>query len=187
MALGGMGTTDIIAGVALVVASISAYFVFKQIQRADQLKAAEFVNTIEDKLIEHYRVYRFLLLTITESTENTEAQMADPLDMLAYVGFFERILPIVENRAVPMHYVDRVFGYRFFLMAHHPYVQKHILLNRTYADSFSSIFQLHSQWKRFRVRRGIPIPFTENDLDGADREYYRAELHAHRRARRGFH
>ena len=179
-----MSTAEVIAGFALLVAGASAYFVFRQVQRGDQLKAAEFVNTIEDKLIEQYLVYRFLMLSNADTSNGSELQRIDPLELLAYVGFFERLLPIVENHAVPMHYVDRVFGYRFFLMAHHPFIQEHILLNRSYTDSFTSVFELHSIWKRFRVRRGIPIQFIAHDLEQVDADYYRGQLESHRKARR---
>ena len=171
-----MSITEIVAVLALLVATASAAWCSGRSGAPTKLKAAEFVNSIEDKLIEQYKVYRFLLAKDAGPSGAAEAPAVDPLELLAYVGFFERILPILENRAVPMRYIDRIFGYRFFLMAHHPYVQENILLNRSYADAFTSVFQLHSQWKRFRTRRRIPIPFIDNDLEHAAPDFYRAQL-----------
>ena len=68
----------------------------------------------------------------------------------AYCTFFENIYLLVRNKIVKMADIDSLFGYRFFLFVHNPYIQEKYILPTS--SSYSEIFELYEIWSNYRKK-----------------------------------
>lgn len=79
-------------------------------------------------------------------------QNVNDSDIAAYCTFFENIYLLVRNKIAKMSDIDSLFGYRFFLFVHNPYIQEKYILPTS--SSYSEIFELYEIWVSYRKKNG---------------------------------
>lgn len=168
-----MPIAELLGVLAFAVSTISILLLALQLRQSDRFKAAEFINSLEEYLTGQHQAYQFLIERSRGESPSTSLEIGQ---LLTYVGFFEKLLMIIDNKILTMNQVDRMFAFRFFLTCNNPYAQEKVLLNHFYDGHFSSVFVLYERWSKFRIRQGLEIPFAETSLAGIDQDFYRRQL-----------
>ncbi len=155
-------TLGIISQIAAsIVTIVGILFIAWQVADTRRFTRSQLLNDLEKESKEYRHVY--VLITgpwiVAQEVSPQEEQLHDIFDCL---GFFERIKVLLDNRVIDMPTVDRLFGYRFFLLVNNPNVQKFAL----YPDGhdFTTVFALHKQWTQYRQSRKEEITYNETDL-----------------------
>lgn len=151
----------VISGLA---AAVGLLFIALQMRSAQKLAKAQFINEL-CRDIDSYAETESCL--DREGIWYANGAIFDQKDMEAiekYLTFFERIRFILDAQVLDIETIDDLFAYRFFYLVHNPNVQSNVLLNPDMQPYFSSVFQLHSVWIKYRQTKGLPIPRAEVSL-----------------------
>lgn len=154
---------------ASVVTIVGILFIAWQVSDTRRFTKSQLLNDLEKESGEYRHVY--MLITGTWKALQEVSPKEDQLhDIFECLGFFERIKVLLDNQVIDLPTVDRLFGYRFFLLVNNPHVQKFAL----YPDghSFTTVFALHKQWSRYRLSRKEEITHSETDLPLFDPKQY---------------
>jgi hypothetical protein len=146
---------------ASVVTIVGILFIAWQVSDTRRFTKSQLLNELEKGSNEYRHAY--MMITGPWRTEEEISPHEEQLyDIFECLGFFERIKILLDNRVIDMQTVDRLFGYRFFLLVNNPHVQKFAL----YPDGhdFIIVFALHKQWVRYRQLHGEEIADKETDL-----------------------
>jgi len=155
-------TLGIISQIAVsIVTIVGILFIAWQVSDTRRFTKSQLLNDLEKESKEYRHVYMMITGPWRGAQEVSpqEEQLHDIFDCL---GFFERIKVLLDNRVIDMPTVDRLFGYRFFLLVNDPNVQKFAL----YPDGhdFTTVFALHKQWTQYRRSRRDEIAHSQTDL-----------------------
>lgn len=72
-----------------------------------------------------------------------------------YLTFFEVFQLLIERGTLSIDMLNDLFGYRFFIAVHNPYVQRKKLVNAP--ENFKNLYKLEKAWVEYRKKRGLPI------------------------------
>jgi len=151
--------------VATVVAALGIFGVCFQLRREATIKESEFlmdfnftfITTEKFVKLEH-RLERYRIhgepLNLTED---------DRQDVIDYLVYLESLAPLVINRMVHLEIVDNLFSYRYFVAVNNPEIQAFELFPE--AEFYRGCFEVYSMWKRYKTKKGRPIPLGETGLD----------------------
>ena len=146
---------------ASVVTIVGILFIAWQVSDSRRFTKSQLLNDLEKESKEYRHVYMMITgpWRTAEEVSPQEEQLYDVFDCL---GFFERVKILLDNRVIDMQTVDRLFGYRFFLLVNNPHVQKFA----RYPDGhdFTTVFALHKQWAHYRQLHRDEIADKETDL-----------------------
>lgn len=70
------------------------------------------------------------------------------VDFAAYCSFYENLGYLLSKGIATISDIDDLFGYRFFMMMHCPYIQETNLL--PHSSSWQKIFELYDIWMKYR-------------------------------------
>lgn len=79
-----------------------------------------------------------------------------------YLTFFEVFKLLIDNGTLSIKTVNDLFGYRFFLAVHNPYVQKQKLVKSPH--NFRNLYILERDWMAYRRKNNMPIFHEEYAL-----------------------
>ncbi|MBE6701572.1 MAG: hypothetical protein E7582_06780 [Ruminococcaceae bacterium] len=88
-----------------------------------------------------------------------------------YLTFFEIFQLLIDRGTLTIEMLDNLFGYRFFIAVHNPYVQKMKLVKSP--ENFVNLYILEKAWIEHRKKKGSPIFHEEYALSNMiDKERY---------------
>ncbi len=76
----------------------------------------------------------------------------ESVEVAQYCTFFENLYLLYKNEIANIEDLDDLFGYRFFIFVHHPYIQENYLLPTS--SSYVQIFKLYQAWINYRKKSG---------------------------------
>lgn len=89
-----------------------------------------------------------------------------------YLTFFETFQLLIDRGTLTIDMLDDLFGYRFFIAMHNPYVQKQKLVKSP--ENFRNLYKLEKDWTKFRKDNGRPVFHEEYSLANVvDPEIYK--------------
>ena len=71
------------------------------------------------------------------------------VNFAAYCSYFENLGFLINKNVANISDIDDLFGYRFFLMMHCPYIQESNIL--PHSSSWQKMFELYDIWIRYRT------------------------------------
>ena len=80
-----------------------------------------------------------------------------------YLTFFETFQLLIDRGTLTIDMLDDLFGYRFFIAMHNPYVQKKKLVKSP--ENFRNLYRLEKEWSDYRRKTGRPIFHEEYSLE----------------------
>ncbi len=88
----------------------------------------------------------------------------ESVEVAQYCTFFENLYLLYKNEIASIEDLDDLFGYRFFIFVHHPYIQENYLLPTS--SSYVQIFKLYQAWINYRKKSGdsdwkARIPYSQ--------------------------
>lgn len=155
--------------VGSVVAAIGIIYIARQIRDARRFTRAQFFNELE-KEWKDYRHASQLINGEWKADREVNPSGDQLYEFFEYLGFFERIKLLLDNKVIDMPRMNIIFGYIFFVLINNPHVQKHILYPDGHA--FTAVFALHKQWSEYRKAQNEEIAYSETDLSKYDPKQY---------------
>jgi len=108
--------------------------------------------------------------------ENYDFENLPELDMenihiSNYLTFFEIFQLLIDRGTLSIEMLNDLFGYRFFIAVHNPYVQQKKLV--AFPDNFVNLYLLERDWIKYRKKKGLPIFHEEYSLEKVvDKDVY---------------
>lgn len=72
------------------------------------------------------------------------------VEIAQYCTFFENLYLLYKNEIADIADLDDLFGYRFFIFVHNPYIQENYILPTS--SSYVQIFKLYQAWIDYRMK-----------------------------------
>ncbi len=76
----------------------------------------------------------------------------ESVEVAQYCTFFENLYLLYKNEIANIEDLDDLFGYRFFMFVHNPYIQEKYILPTS--SSYVQIFKLYQAWVEYRKKSG---------------------------------
>ncbi len=92
--------------------------------------------------------------------EEVSITEVDRHDIVSYLTFFEMLANLYERGVISINSFDSLFAYDFFIAVNNKEVQK-IEIN-DYLNYYVKLMKLKTDWEKYRKRKKLPIPLTEN-------------------------
>lgn len=165
-----LNTLAIISQIASSVVTVfGVLFIAWQVSDTRRFTKSQLLNDLEKDSKDYRNTY--LILTNSWKPTNEVTPTEEILhEFFECLGFFERVKILIDNKVIDWPTVDRLFGYRFFLLVNNPHVQKFALYPD--GDSFTTIFALHKQWFQYRQAHQQEIIHKDTDLSFYDPKQY---------------
>lgn len=154
-----------IAGLSLVIASLSAYFVVIQLRGERIIQEAEFLVNLNQTFTgdENYaKVYTELE---KETQDNDLSPNLERIEISNYLTFFETIYILIKDDVIDISEINDLFSYRFFLAVHNKHVQSTKLVNEP--GNFRNLYNLERLWMNYRLKNGLSVYRIDNCLERA--------------------
>jgi hypothetical protein len=150
----------IVGGLAAVIGLVAIWY---QLKKNKEINDAQFIIEI----FEQYRSHGELFNKISPYEDrDPNLSKKDKNKITSLLGFYESIYYLLEKKAISFHTINNSFGYNFFSLVHHEYVQKSELAS--YGDYYKTIFKLHKIWVEYRKSKGQKIAGQNNSLEKLD-------------------
>ena len=151
---------SILGGTAAIIGLIAIWY---QLKKNKEINDAQFIVEI----FEQYRSHSELFNKISPYEErDLNLSKKDKNKITSLLGFYESIYYLLEKKVISFHTVNNSFGYNFFSLVHHEYVQKSELAS--YGEYYRTIFKLHKIWVEFRKSKNQKIVGQNNSLEKLD-------------------
>lgn len=150
----------ILGGIAAIIGLVAIWY---QLKKNKEINDAQFIVEI----FEQYRSHSELFNKISPYEErDLNLSKEDKNKITSLLGFYESIYYLLEKKVISFHTVNNSFGYNFFSLVHHEYVQKSELAS--YCEYYRTIFKLHKIWVEFRKSENQKIVGQNNSLEKLD-------------------
>lgn len=162
----------VVEAAAAVAAVVGAIAIWYQLKKGRDLTEAEFIVNLNASFSSDPDIK--MVYGKIEQERRSGAQVFTEDDIgavVSYLTFFETIYSLVQRRILSYTMIDDLFAYRFFVAAHHPFVQEHELVGD--AEYYRNIYALHKGWTAHRDQARKEPFFKERDLRAVMHDYER--------------
>jgi len=150
----------ILGGVAAIIGLLAIWY---QLKKNKEINDAQFVIEI----FEQYRSHSQFFNKINPFEDRDfNLNKEDKGKISSLLGFYESIYYLLQKNVISFDTVNNSFGYTFFSLVHHEYVQESELL--TYGEYYGTIFKLYKIWVKYRKSINQNIVGQENSLENFD-------------------
>lgn len=147
----------ILGGLAAIIGLIAIWY---QLKKNKEINEAQFVIEI----FEQFRSHNQLLSRLNPYEERDKnLNKEDKSKIVSLLGFYESIYYLLNKNVISWDTVNNSFGYTFFSLVHHEYVQESEL--GTYSEYYRTIFKLHKIWVKYRKSINQEIVGQINSLE----------------------
>lgn len=154
---------DFIQCISLVSAILGVILVAVELFQSRKVAEADFIASLNNSFVtsEDYKV----AYTLFENYdfENCPDIDLDNVHISNYLTFFETFQLLIERDTISLSMINDLFGYRFFIAVHNPYVQRQKLVKSP--DNFKNLYLLEKDWMEYRKKKGLPIFHEEYSLE----------------------
>ncbi len=163
--------------VSEIVAILGVELLVVELHQARLVSQAQFLSNLNQQFVSNEDYKKAYL-----DFENYDFEECPDLNMenvyiSNYLTFFETFELLVERGTLSLEMLNDLFGYRFFLAVHNPYVQKAKLVKSP--DNFRNIYILERKWIDYRKKAGYSIYHEEYSLENMiDKDLYNKIIHS---------
>jgi hypothetical protein len=150
----------ILGGVAAIIGLIAIWY---QLKKNKEINDAQFVIEIFEQFRSHNQLFS-KINPYEQRDKNLNKE--DKNKIVSLLGFYESIYYLLEKNVISFETVNNSFGYTFFSLVHHEYVQESELVS--YGEYYRTIFKLHKIWVKYRKSINQKIVGQENSLENLD-------------------
>lgn len=159
---------EIIANIAATIGLLGLLYQFK---REKDISEANFTIQLNDSFrnnLDINEVYRKLELCKNSNQDVNPFNDEDIINLATYLSFFEPFNNLIERKIIAIKTLDKLFSYKFFLISNNKFVQEMILCKSEKVIAWTEIYRLHSAWKSYKTKVGLPIYQENCDLSKCD-------------------
>jgi hypothetical protein len=150
----------ILGGIAAIIGLLAIWY---QLKKNKEINDAQFVIEI----FEQFRSHNLLFSRLNPFEERDENfSKEDKSRIVSLLGFYESIYYLINKNVISWDTVNNSFGYTFFSLVHHEYVQESELAS--YGEYYRTIFKLHKIWVKYRKSINQEIVGQMNSLENLD-------------------
>jgi len=147
----------ILGGLAAIIGLVAIWY---QLKKNKEINEAQFVIEI----FEQFRSHNQLLGKLNPYEERGEnLNKENKREIVSLLGFYESIYYLLKKNVISFETINNSFGYTFFSLVHHEYVQKSEIV--TYSEYYKTIYKLHKIWVKYRISIDQKIVGQENSLE----------------------
>lgn len=153
--------------VATAVAAMGIFGVWFQLRKEATIKEAEFLMNFNFAFIttDKFVQIEHMLETSYKTGKSLELPDEKRQDLIDYLVYLESLVPLVINKMVRLSVIDDLFGYRYFIAVNNKDVQALELGTEADAPFYRGCYKLYPIWKKYRLKKNLPIPMENTGLD----------------------
>ncbi len=154
---------DFVQSFSLVSAVLGVVLVAVELFQSRKISEADFLASLNNAFVssEDYK-YAYTMFENYDFKNCPDLDLKN-IDISNYLTFFETFQLLIERNTLSISMLNDLFGYRFFIAVHNPYVQKQKLVKSP--DNFKNLYLLEKEWMEYRKKRNLPIFHEEYSLE----------------------
>lgn len=143
-----------------------------EIYQSRKITEAEFLANLNTSFVTNEDYKKAYTLFENYDFENLPDLDLDNVHISNYLTFFEIFQLLIDRGTLTIDMVNDLFGYRFFIAVHNPYVQKRKLVKSP--GNFKNLYKLEKEWVEYRRKNNLYIFHEEYCLENMiDKELYK--------------
>lgn len=162
---------DVVQIASLLSAVIGVILLAVEISQSRKITEADFIADLNASFVTNEDYKKAYTMFENYDFENLPDLDMENIHISNYLTFFETFQLLLESETLSMRLLNDLFGYRFFLAVHNPYVQRKKLVKSP--ENFVNLYRLEREWIKYRKKRGLKIYHEEYSLENVvDPETY---------------
>lgn len=141
---------------SLGVTLLGTIFIAIELKNGQQVTCGDMLINLNNYFHDSDRLMKvYELLEKNELDRNKCTQLWSDIksvEVAQYCTFFENLYLLYKNEIANIDDLDDLFGYRFFIFVHNPYIQENYILPTS--SSYVQIFKLYQAWITYRMKSG---------------------------------
>ena len=162
---------DLIQVISLITAVLGVIMLGLEMYQSRKITEADFLAELNEAFVTNEDYKKAYTLFESYDFENLPDIDLDNIHISNYLTFFEIFQLLIDRGTLTIDMLNNLFGYRFFIAVHNPYVQKKKLVKSP--ENFVNLYKLESEWMKYRKKLGQPVFHEEYSLEKVvDKEIY---------------
>ena len=162
---------DVVQVISLLAAILGVVLLAAEIYQSRKITEAGFLADLNASFVTNDDYKKAYTLFENYDFENLPDLEMDNIHISNYLTFFEIFQLLIDRGTLTIDMLNDLFGYRFFIAVHNPYVQRKKLVKSP--ENFVNLYLLERDWIKYRKNKGLPIFHEEYSLENVvDKEVY---------------
>lgn len=164
--------SDLIQVISMLSAILGVVLLALEMYQSRKISEADFLSELNSSFVTNDDYKNAYVLFENYDFENLPDIEMNNVQISNYLTFFEIFQLLIDRGTLTIRMLNDLFGYRFFIAVHNPYVQKQKLVKSP--DNFRNLYLLEKKWVEYRRKNNLPIFHEEYCLEKVvDPEVYK--------------
>ncbi len=164
--------SNIVQIASLLSAVLGVLLLALEIYQSRKITEADFLADLNASFVTNEDYKKAYTLFENYDFENCPDLDLENIHLSNYLTFFEIFQLMIDRGTLNISMVNDLFGYRFFIAVHNPYLQKKKLVKSP--ENFRNLYILEKEWIKYRKKNNLPIFHEEYSLEKmVDKETYK--------------
>ncbi len=155
--------SDFIQVVSMLSAILGVVLLALEMYQSRKISEADFLSELNSSFVTNEDYKTAYILFENYDFENLPDIEMDNVQISNYLTFFEIFQLLIDRGTLTIEMLNDLFGYRFFIAVHNPYVQKRKLVKSP--ENFRNLYLLEKKWVEYRRKKNLPIFHEEYCLE----------------------
>ncbi len=147
---------------SLLSAVLGVVLLATEIYQSRKITEGDFLSDLNSTFVNNEDYKQAYTLFENYDFENLPDIDLENVHLSNYLTFFEVFQLLIERGTLTVDMLNDLFGYRFFIAVHNPYVQRKKLVKNP--ENFKNLYKLEKTWMDYRKKHGLPIFHEEYSL-----------------------
>ena len=156
----GIDTVQIIS---LAVAVLGVVLLAVEIYQSRKITEADFLADLNASFVVNEDYKKAYTLFENYDFENLPDIDMENVHISNYLTFFEIFQLLIDRGTLSINMLNDLFGYRFFIAVHNPYVQRKKLVKSP--ENFVNLYLLEKEWTEYRKKKGCLLYTSPSPRD----------------------
>ena len=162
MAMATKSDLDITQVFSGLIAVVSVVLLGVELSQSRKISEGDFLAELNQMFVENEDYKTAYTMFEKYDFENCPDLELSNVQISNYLTFFEIFQLLIDRETLSIEMFDDLFGYRFFIAVHNPYVQKQKLAKSP--DNFRNLYVLEKKWIECRRKKNLPVFHEEYSL-----------------------
>lgn len=163
MVFGKFSGLDILQLFSGLIAAMSVILLGVELFQSRKVSEGEFLANLNQMFVENESYKKAYTFFENYDFDNLPDLELENVEISNYLTFFEVFQLLIDRDTLTIDMFDDLFGYRFFIAVHNPYVQKQKLVKLP--NNFRNLYRLERDWRKYRQKKGKAVFHDEYSLD----------------------
>lgn len=163
LAISYSNQSNMIQYASLLSAVLGVVLLAAEIYQSRKITEADFIADLNSAFVTNEDYKHAYTLFEEYDFENMPDLELKNIYISNYLTFFETFQLLIDRGTLTIDMLDDLFGYRFFIAMHNPYVQKQKLVKSP--ENFRNLYKLEREWTKYRKEQNRPIFHEEYSLE----------------------